>query len=173
VSNREPLVSDREPLVSDREPLVSDRTGRKDARGSGGRPFVLTAGTVLVTIAAIPFLAVAVTAAVGPKRWRGVLAEDLPGPVAEALGHRASAASLGIVALTLIWMALLVEPGRRWARSMVVVLISVLDVTLVMVLLAGTPHAQRLLAGAGVVVASLVGVVLSYQPSVERYLRTA
>lgn len=155
------------------EQRVNGRDTREPGRGGDRRPPVLTAGTVLVTVAALPFLAAAVTAAVGSRTWRSVLAEDLPGPVAEALGHRASAAVLGIAALGLIWMALLVEPGRRWARSAVVAIICVLDVTLVMVLLAGTPDAQRLLVGAAIVVASLVGVVLSYQPSVERYLRPA
>lgn len=140
-------------------------------RVSGPRPAVLRAGTALVVATALPFLAVAVMAAIGPRAWQHIVAEDLPVPVTDALGHRPFAATLGIAAVGLIWVALLVEPGRRWARSAVVAFISVFDVTLVMVLLAGTPHAQRLLAGAAVVVASLVGVALSYQPSVERYLQ--
>ena len=137
------------------------------------RPAALAAGTALMTVAAVPFLAVAVTAAIGPGTWRRYVASDLPGPVAGALGQRAFAAALGIAALGLIWLATLVEPDRRWARTMVVALISVFDVTLVMVLLAGAPHARHLLVGAAVVVASLAGVALSYRPSAERYLQPA
>jgi hypothetical protein len=55
----------------------------------------------------------------------------------------------------------------------VVTLTAVFDVALVMGLLADTPRTGWLVFGAAVVLCSLAGVVLCYQPEVDRYLGEA
>jgi peptidoglycan/LPS O-acetylase OafA/YrhL len=77
---------------------------------------------------------------------------------------------LGVVGSAYLALALLTWLGGRRPRTGVALLTGLLDAGLVMLLLAGSPHPARAFCGLAVVLGSLAGLVLAYQPGVERYL---
>jgi len=134
------------------------------------RPAALRAGTPLLLLAAVPFGVLgAVAVAFPPWRW-----ERYTGPWPRVhpglTGYRVLGACLVLLAVVYLLLTVLAHGRRRWARTGVAGLTAVFDVVLVMVLLADPPRVGWLLFGAGVVLCSLAGLVLCYQPDVDRYL---
>ncbi len=143
--------------------------------GPTGRPLVLTAGGALLVASALPFLALAGSLLGGPSPRVAALLAGLPRPVLDALALRvagapAAAVLLGMFGSAYLALAVFTWLGGRRPRTGIALLTGVLDVGLVMVLLAGPPHPGRVICGLAVVLGSLAGLVLAYQPDVERYL---
>jgi hypothetical protein len=147
------------------------------AAGRGRRPVALTAGAALLAAAALPAPVLAGLALAG-QGWRvRVLADGLPAALT-ALGARPELVAAGVGALAALTLAHLVAVGLAWAgrpaaRTATAALAGCGVVALALVLLAASPQPARLAAGGLVLAAALAGVVLCYQPGVDRYLAGA
>jgi hypothetical protein len=147
-----------------------DPAGRDTSRDGARRPAALPVGAALLMLAAAPvgvLGGVALTLPAPPwQRYTGPWQWLHAGHV----GYRPLAACLVVLALGYLTLAGLVAARRRWARTTLVTLTAVFDPLLVMVLLAEPARPGWLGLGAGVVLCSLAGLVLCYQPQVDLYL---
>jgi hypothetical protein len=150
------------------QPLVRARSGRQLAR-----PVALRLEFPLWLASALPFLALGVAATALPvRRWARYTC--LWPRVPDGMS-RYPLLGLGLLLLAggYLVVAVLAYQRRGWARIAVVTLTAVFDMVLVMVLLADIPRTGWLVFGAAVVLCSLAGVVLCYQPEVDRYFGQA
>lgn len=150
------------------QPLVRSRSGRQLAR-----PVALRVGFPLLLVSALPFLALGIaTAALPAQRWTRYTGRWPRLPYGMT-GYPLLGLGLLVLAGAYLLLAVLAYQRRGWARIAVVTLTAVFDVALVMALLADIPRTGWLVFGAAVVLCSLAGVVLCYQPEVDRYLGEA
>jgi hypothetical protein len=133
------------------------------------RPAALRTATALLVLSTLPFLLLGGAAAGAPmRRW---LPYTGPWPRVHTgqTGYRVLGACLLLLAVGYLLFAAQGYRRRLWARTAVVTLTAIYDVTLVLVLLADQPRAGWLITGAAVVLCSLAAVVWAYQPEVDRY----
>jgi hypothetical protein len=127
----------------------------------------------LLLVSALPFVALGVAAVALPvHRWARYTG-PWPRMPDGMTGYPLLGLGLLLLAGVYLVLAVLAYQRRGWARIAVVTLTAVFDVALVMALLADTTRTGWLVFGAGVVLCSLAGVVLCYQPEVDRYLGEA
>lgn len=127
----------------------------------------------MLLVSALPFVALGVAAVALPvHRWARYTG-PWPRMSDGMTGYPLLGLGLLLLAGVYLVLAVLAYQRRGWARIAVVTLTAVFDVALVMVLLADTPRAGWLVFGAAVVLCSLAGVVLCYQPEVDLYVGEA
>jgi drug/metabolite transporter (DMT)-like permease len=134
------------------------------------RPAALRTATMLLLFSTLPFLLVGGAAAGAPmQRW---LPYTGPWPRVHTgqTGYRVLGACVLLLAVVHLLLAAQAYRRRLWARTAVVALTAVYDMTLTLVLLADEPRPGWLVTGAAVVLCSLAAVVCGYQPEVDRYL---
>jgi len=130
-------------------------------------------GFPLLLVSALPFLVLGVaTVALPVHRWARYTGR-WPRVPDGMTGYPLLGLGLLLLAGMYLLLAVLAYQRRSWARIAVVTLTAVFDVVLAMVLLADTPRTGWLVFGAAVVLCSLAGVVLCYQPEVDLYLGQA
>jgi hypothetical protein len=143
---------------------------RPDPGDPSDRPAALRGATLLLVLSSLPFLLLGAAAAGLPmQRW---LPYTGPWPRVHTgqTGYRVLGACVLLLAAGYLLFAVQGYRRRLWARTAVVTLTAIYDVTLVLVLLADQPRTGWLVTGAAVVLCSLAAVVRAYQPEVDRYL---
>ncbi len=138
--------------------------------GCSERPAALRMAVPLLVAATLPFLALGVAMLAVPlvriEQLTGLRPKLASGPV----GYRAAGVAVLVLAAGYVALAVLALRRRAWARTGVATATGVGDSVLLMVLLAGSLRPGWLLLGASVLLASLAGIVLIYQPEVDRHL---